>query len=193
MLRSGRLSCRLDGRLCVARRLRLVGLALGFRRHYFRLERSFGRHRRLGLGLGCRGRGRGRGSCRWWAGSSPPLNPISAFKLSSKKKKRGKDLDVAVLDHAPLLSTFQRVVFCMRGRQFPTHVRQAIKILKRKRLDAVDMDYRYRLEGCFCICSSAHVVSKTNPLALRQRRIPCKSSSRASMIDAMRTKSEATS
>lgn len=130
------------------------------------------------------------------------LQVVGGYQSSSKsnisfqtfqRKKTRKDLDVAIQDHAPLLSTFQRVVLRMRGRQLPTHVRQAIKILKRERLDAVDMNYRYRLEGCLCVCSSAHVVSKTSPLALRQRSIPCKSSSRASMIDATRTGSEAIS
>ena len=52
-------------------------------------------------------------------------------------------LDVAILYHTPLLSTFERVILYTRSRNLPGHIGQDIQILNDCRLNAVDVDCRY--------------------------------------------------
>lgn len=71
----------------------------------------------------------------------------------SRRRNKNIHLDIAILDHPPLLATLQRVILHMRCCDFPRNIRQHIEILKSSGLHAVDMDSRYRLKRRLCIYS----------------------------------------
>lgn len=66
----------------------------------------------------------------------------------------GLYLDIPILYHSPVLALFQGIFITMRSQHFTTNIRQDVQILKDSRLQAVDMNRRYRFKRSLSFCKS---------------------------------------